>query len=159
DALPIINENGFTLEFDDNLGSNNNEAYIITYQTEDEDEIIGQTNGGGTYENEALFTTKNNGDFPLKASTTVKHHNELIDKNVKINNADETITWTIDVNKSHSELGNIILTDNPSNNQLILEDTFKKREIKMNANGDISMGSGKIIKQTLIKEIKHLKLT
>src|SRR5699024_10788624 len=89
---------------------------------------------------EALFTTKNNGDFPLKASTTVKHHNELIDKNVKINNADETITWTIDVNKSHSELGNIILTDNPSNNQLILEDTFKKREIKMNANGDISYG-------------------
>lgn len=143
-------DNGFTLTFDNNLGSNNNEAYIITYQTEDEDEIIGQKDGSNEYSNEATFTSGDGGEFELKASTTVKNANKLIDKDVNINNADETITWTIDVNESHSELGNIVLTDNPSNNQLILEDTFRKREILMDAAGKIAYGAWEDITPTSV---------
>lgn len=143
---------GFTLMFNENLDDrDNNEAYIIIYQTEDEDEIIGHL-GGGTYGNTAEFTTKSGGTgkFNFQASAIVEHANELIKKRVTMNPSEETITWTIDVNKSHSLLGNIILTDTMSNNQLILPETFEKREIKMDQVGNISYGSWKPAPPTTI---------
>ncbi len=41
------------------------------------------------------------------------------------NASKETITWTLDVNKSHSDLGqNVILTDLPGNNLMLLESSI-----------------------------------
>ena len=125
----------FTLTFTDDT----TDAYLLTYQTKDSDAIIGN-DGTAIYANEAIFDTANNGEFPLSASVKVKHANELIKKNASPNGIEETITWKIEVNKSHSKLGEITLTDIMSDNQLILEETFEKREIKMNEEGTISYG-------------------
>lgn len=132
---------GFSIDFNNLTIEQKNQAYIVTYQTKDSDNIIGKTNGSGTYGNTATFTTPNSGSFTLPASATVQHANELIAKDAKTNSADETITWTVDVNKSHSALDEITLTDKMSENQLILPDTFKMREIKMDAEGKISYGA------------------
>lgn len=140
-------KDGFTIKFTEPT----TEAYIITYQTKDSDDIIGHENGN-SYGNTATFTTPNSGSFTLPASTTVKHANELIDKKAVTNPADETITWTVDVNKSHSALGDIILTDKMSANQLILPDKFKMREIKMDKDGNLSYGSWNSVTPTINSE-------
>lgn len=131
---------GFTIKFNDLITEQNHQAYIVTYETKDSDVIIGQTDGSGSYGNTATFTPLNSEPFTLPASATIRHANELIAKKAETNPDDETITWTIDVNKSHSTLGEITLTDKMSDNQLILTDTFQMREIIMNATGTISYG-------------------
>ncbi|MCG7336603.1 LPXTG cell wall anchor domain-containing protein [Sporosarcina sp. ACRSM] len=135
-----VDNKGFSISFDGLSVEQNHQAYIITYQTKDSDDIIGYENGN-SYENTATFTTPNSGRFPLKASTTVKHANELIGKRAETNPDDETITWTVNINKSHSALGEITLTDKMTENQLILPDTFQMREIIMDEDGNLSYGA------------------
>ena len=137
-------EQGFTITFN----APTTDAYIVTYQTKDSDDIIGNE-GTNLYENEALFTTIDDTEFILSASTTVKHANEIIDKKVQTNPKDETITWTVDVNKSHSALGEgIELRDTISENQLLLADTFKIRDIEMDAEGNVSYTNEREIEPT-----------
>ncbi|ATP38926.1 hypothetical protein CSE16_02200 [Solibacillus sp. R5-41] len=131
-------EKGFTVTFN----KPTTDAYIVEYQTEDVDDIIGYS-GGDTYDNTAKFVTINNKEFEFEAKATVQHANKLISKDVPIQNTnEETITWTVKVNESHSTIGNPIkLTDKMSSNQMILKDTFEVREIKMDANGKHSYGN------------------
>ena len=128
--------NGFTITF--NIATT--DAYIITYQTIDSDDIIGN-NGTDLYENTAIFKTIDDREFELQASTTVKNANKLIHKKAVTDGSEETIAWTVDVNESHSALGNIILTDKMSLNQLILPGTFTKSAITMDAQGNLSYGT------------------
>ncbi|WP_042470736.1 collagen binding domain-containing protein [Bacillus ndiopicus] len=152
-----INETdkGFTLKFTENT----TDAYIVEYQTEDEDEIIGHS-GGGTYGNTAEFTTIDNKTFPFEATATVQHANKLITKDSPSQNSnEETITWTVKVNESHSTLGNpVTLTDKMSTNQLILKDTFEVREIKMNVQGIHSYGDWEQITPTFDEENNSFSL-
>lgn len=145
---------GFTIS----INKDTADAYIITYQTEDEDNIIGQPDRSNTYRNVAAFTTFDDKKFELEASTTVKHGNDLIDKRQKQNPDDETITWTIDVNKSHSSLSKIVLTDIMSENQLILPETFQKREIRMDKEGEISYGEWEPVAPEIDSETNSFSL-
>lgn len=140
---------GFTLEFKnlDTDSSKNNQAYIINYQTKDTDNIIGQdidniisqgTNKQSEYTNTAEFQTTEN--YKYEGKVEIKNANELISKKANTNPNEETITWTVDINKSHSNLGDIELTDKPSDNQLLLKDTFKKRPYKISTDGTITYG-------------------
>ena len=140
-------DQGFTITFT----VDTTDAYIITYQTIDSDDIIGNK-GENKYENTATFTTIDDQEFELKASTTVQHANELIDKKAQTNANEETITWTVDVNQSHSAIGEITLSDKVSENQLILPETFKIREILMNKDGGISHGEWEYVTPKVIKE-------
>ncbi|AXI00758.1 LPXTG cell wall anchor domain-containing protein [Sporosarcina sp. PTS2304] len=116
------------------------DAYIVKYQTKDTDNVIGNGPNGDTYGNTASFATPNSGSFPFTATAEVKHANKLIVKTATQNPNDETITWLVKVNESHSTLGNITLYDKMSPNQLILTETFEKREIRMNKAGTHSYG-------------------
>lgn len=135
-------DQGFTITFNQDT----TDAYLITYKTVDSDDIIGNVIEGedgavintDKYENTAIFSTQNDGSFTLNASTVVKNANKLINKTAKTNPDEETITWTININESHSALGDITLTDKMSENQLILPETFQIREIRMDSNGNLS---------------------
>ncbi|MFC5588999.1 collagen binding domain-containing protein [Sporosarcina soli] len=128
---------GFTITFKDLDDNQKNQAYIIEYHTIDSDEIIGQSDGSNVYKNNALFKTTDKKEYPFSKEVTVSHANELISKNALTNQNEETITWTVDVNKSHSHLGEIRLTDIPSENQLLLKDTLRIREYNMSKEGKI----------------------
>ncbi|WP_249661087.1 collagen binding domain-containing protein [Lysinibacillus fusiformis] len=128
-------DKGFTLTFRDSLsGDINYQAYVVRYNTMDDDHILGigsdtSTDRGNVYTNDATFKTKGTQEFTLE-STPVKIDenvaNNLVTKNKPQQNASkETITWTLDVNKSHSDLGqNVILTDLPGNNLMLLESSI-----------------------------------
>jgi LPXTG-motif cell wall-anchored protein len=128
---------GFTITFKDLDDNQKNQAYIIEYHTIDSDEIIGQSDGSNVYKNNALFKTTDKKEYPFSKEVTVSHANELISKKALTNQNEETITWTVDVNKSHSHLGEIRLTDIPSENQLLLKDTLRIREYNMSKEGKI----------------------
>ncbi|MGE7020787.1 collagen binding domain-containing protein [Solibacillus cecembensis] len=144
----ITNEfdTGFTLTFNSIIDSVlNNEAYVVRYNTVDSDVIlgIGSTNeqdAGNVYKNEATFKTKGTQSFTLKSTpvTIIKDvANNLITKREPNQNSQtEKITWTLDVNKSHSNLGiNVELTDLPGNNLMLLEDSIQIATYKVTAGG------------------------
>lgn len=135
-------ENGkikeYTITFKGLEDEQETQAYLITYTSVDEDNILGRLEdekGTGVYTNAAVFSTTK--DYPLDGKVTVNHSNDLIGKKAVQNPNEETITWTIDINKSHSNLGNIVLTDILSANQLLLKDTFRICEYTINDKGII----------------------
>ena len=117
--------------------ADNNEAYLIEYKTKDADDIYGQNSSNPrNYTNAATLDTPHNGSYNYNATATISNlANQLISKVAKTDPAKDIIDWTVTVNASNSNLGNITLTDTPSSNQKILTNTFKKQEIKMNTNG------------------------
>ncbi|MEK4249274.1 collagen binding domain-containing protein [Paenibacillus sp. FSL W7-1287] len=86
--------------------------------------------------NTAILATPDSGSYRYDATATITNRaNELITKSASILPAQDIINWTVIVNASNSQLGEIVLTDKPSANQLLLLDTFKKQETKLNAGG------------------------
>ncbi|MGK4117595.1 collagen binding domain-containing protein [Lysinibacillus capsici] len=130
---------GFEITFINlDLITDNNEAYLIEYKTKDADDIFGQnsTNAPRDYTNTATLDTPHNGSYNYNATAKISNlANELIKKTATPVPASDIINWAVTVNASNSKLGNITLTDKPSSNQKILTNTFKKQEIKLNANG------------------------
>ncbi|MGE7130265.1 collagen binding domain-containing protein [Lysinibacillus xylanilyticus] len=129
-------DKGFTLTFIDSLPEEiNNQAYVVRYKTMDDDKILGVGSGnasekGNVYTNGATFKTKGTKEFTLDSTPVIIDENvanNLITKNTPTQNAaKELITWTLDVNKSHSDLGkDVTLTDLPGNNLMLLEDSIK----------------------------------
>lgn len=146
---------GYTLTFKSDLVSENNyKAYYIEYETRDSDNIIGLSTGEqaeqndedkGKYTNTATFKTKNETTHSLESTPVIVNNaNHLISKSVSGNassNSDRVLTWTIDINKSLSNIGMVTLKDIPSNNLMLLPDTIRVREIKIASNGSITYGS------------------
>ncbi|WP_341301556.1 collagen binding domain-containing protein [Lysinibacillus sp. FSL H8-0500] len=128
---------GFVITFTGLDSNENNEAYLIEYKTKDADDIYGQSGGNPRqYTNSAELATPHNGDYPYNATATISNRaNELITKSANVVPADDIINWTVTINASNSQLGNITLTDKPSANQKVLTNTFNKQEIKLNASG------------------------
>ncbi|MFD1927801.1 collagen binding domain-containing protein [Sporosarcina siberiensis] len=137
----------FTINFSGLPDGAKKQAYIIKYQTKDSDTVIGNVDGNtkksNEYVNNALFTIDGK-DYPFEAKGKIRFANELIDKSATTNAEDETITWKVNINKSHSILGNITLTDKPSANQMLLKDTFIKREILRSIDGGFTISDIKI---------------
>ncbi|MFJ7731278.1 collagen binding domain-containing protein [Lysinibacillus sp. NPDC097231] len=127
-------DKGFTLTFNIADGLNY-QAYVVRYKTIDDDNILGigsdnENEKGNVYTNGATFKTKGTQEFTLDSTPVIidgNVANNLITKNTPTQNATtEKITWTLDVNKSHSDLGNnVTLTDLPGNNLMLLENSIK----------------------------------
>lgn len=145
---------GYTLTFKSDLESGkNNKAYYIEYETRDSDNIIGlsrdeQTGQAskdqGKYTNTATFKTKDTTTHTLESKpVTVKDANHLISKGVESNSTKETLTWTIEINKSLSDIGEVTLTDKPSENLMLIPDTIEVQEMISvnNYNGKITYSS------------------
>lgn len=145
----------FTLTFDNPLDSAiNNKAYLVTYNTIDDDNILGIESKNPTkleskYSNSATFNTTAGGGKTYEFDSEpviVKNANELLSKKVSAgntsNNTTGTLTWQAEVNKSHSNLGNVVFSDQPSVNLMILPETVQYRKMIINeTTGDITYGS------------------
>lgn len=166
ELVPAEDGKSFTLTFGNNLDTENanNKVYLITYNTVDSDKILGiskeelteaSTGGasytdGALYQNSATFITKVNGNeksYTLpKEDVTVAHANKLVKKpEPDSNSTNKTYTWTVKVNESHSELGEVVLKDTPSDNLMLLPGSIEYQEVTQNANGSLTPGSWKTI--------------
>ncbi|MET4563272.1 LPXTG-motif cell wall-anchored protein/uncharacterized repeat protein (TIGR01451 family) [Lysinibacillus parviboronicapiens] len=147
--LTVAQDNkSYTLRFKNLDAATNNNVYLIEYKTKDSNHILGiESNNanekGDTYTNTATFKTLGETKtYELTASVKVDVANNLLLKNITSagNNSNQTITWKIDVNKSHSTLKNVVLTDTPSGNLMLIPDSIQIRPYVLNATG-ISEGS------------------
>ncbi|MGE7945129.1 collagen binding domain-containing protein [Lysinibacillus xylanilyticus] len=135
---------GYTLTFNKSLNEDvNNKAYLVVYNTVDSDDILGIGSNeegykapGNVYTNTATFTTQGQTHNLVSTPVTIQEDvaNNLITKRSPQQN-DPEIIWTLDVNKSHSKLGDTTLTDTPSDNLILIRDSIKVREYDVSATG------------------------
>ncbi|WP_332650988.1 collagen binding domain-containing protein [Lysinibacillus sp. 54212] len=131
----------FTLTFNDNLPADvNNKVYLVEYNTKDSDDIIGigstdKNAAGNVYSNIAKFQTLGTQEFTLPATpVTVNDANSLLKKEVESQSA-PVVTWLLDINKSLSALGDVTLTDTPSEMLMLVPGSIKIRPYKVTATG------------------------
>ena len=129
----------YTLTFAPSLNTTlNNQSYIVKYKTVDSDNILGvessiEATKGNSYTNSAVFTTKNDKAFNLPADAVNIHEyvaNKLLTKSVSGNdssNRDGILTWTLDINRSNSNLKNVVVSDAPSERIILDKSSIKIR--------------------------------
>ncbi|MGG2084414.1 collagen binding domain-containing protein [Lysinibacillus pakistanensis] len=158
-SLDIPSDNkSFTLTLANDLGNANNKVYIVKYQTKDSDNIIGiessaKTDKNKSYTNTATFTTNVGVSkvYNLPATPVpVYYANKLIEKGNPSSNSNQTttapgsnstterLTWTLNVNRSLSTLGEVKVEDVPSGNQMLLKETIQVRKNAVNKDTGIS---------------------
>ncbi|MEC1176910.1 collagen binding domain-containing protein [Metasolibacillus meyeri] len=119
-------------------------TYVILYQTQDIDNIIGIDGASGTnptYDNTATFIIQ--GDVPKvlgEPEIPVKDGNHLLTKNIHQSDTISRpyIEWTLDINKSLSNLGETKVKDIPVGNIIVIKDSVKLRPYTVNAGTGIT---------------------
>ncbi|MER2170580.1 MAG: collagen binding domain-containing protein [Psychrobacillus psychrodurans] len=146
-----LDKKGYSLTFKNSLDATlNNEAYVVVYETKDSDNIFGIGSNedgytaGNVYGNEAKFQTRGTQNFTLNSTpVTIPTDiaNSLIKKGAPIQNSSaQKVTWMLDVNKSHSNLGETVVEDTPSQNLMLVPNSIKLRAYAVSATA-ISAGS------------------
>lgn len=110
---------------------NDNFKYYVEYRTS-----VSATKVKARYSNTAIF---NDGikDRELKASVGVSNGNKFVTK-TGVQDKD-VINWSIKINESQSTIKDAKLVDTPSNNQILLEDTFVLYPVKVRENGSFTI--------------------
>ena len=147
-TLTVASDNkSYKLTFNNPFDSSlDNKTYRVTYKTKDSDNIlgIGSTNpndGGAIYRNTAKFTTSGGTVFNIPSDPVELHWwvaNDLISKGLDDNNSSNTngiLTWTLDVNRSHSDLKNVKVSDKPSQYIFVDRSSFLIRPYVVNTGG------------------------
>ena len=144
---------GFTLTFINSLDKDvNNKAYYVEYQTIDSDNILGiskpeleaahkEVNSANQsqYSNGAKFTTKEKTYTLTTTPVSIKNANNLIEKSAKPDSKNGIYDWSLYVNKSHSTLGDVTVSDEMSPNLMLLPDSIQVCELSISKDGTISI--------------------
>ncbi|WP_285398950.1 collagen binding domain-containing protein [Lysinibacillus sp. fls2-241-R2A-57] len=146
--LTIAPDNkSYTLKFKDLDNKTNNQVYLVEYKSKDSNHVLGiesdkASDKGDTYTNTATFKTLNDTKtYTLEAKVTVDEANNLLSKSVQQNSGKQTIIWTLDVNKSHSTLKNVKVSDFPSGYLMLIPDSIQIRPYVVNETGISAEGS------------------
>jgi len=109
-------------------------AYLITYKTSLNHLLIKDK-----YVNTASIYDGENKVTDLSASVSVPNGGKYIDKSGNQNG--KIINWTANINFGQSYVSDVKLTDTPSPNQVILENSFHLYTTSVAENGSVSKGS------------------
>lgn len=108
-------------------------AYIINFKTSLKAKLVDSpviTNTANLY-NEGKKESKD-----LTASLTIPKANEFVQKSGSQSNT--KIKWTVSINYSQSYIEDAAVTDDPSDNQILLADSFKLYATTVNPAGDVA---------------------
>ncbi|SDZ08507.1 LPXTG-motif cell wall anchor domain-containing protein [Evansella caseinilytica] len=109
-------------------------AYWITLKTSLNNQLI-----KASYDNQAMLFSDNKEAIPLDASVSVRHGGEYTNKSGGQNG--RVIDWRININFGQSYVSDAVVTDTPSNNQILLEDTFRLYATEVATNGTMTKGA------------------
>ncbi|MFF5993964.1 collagen binding domain-containing protein [Lysinibacillus sp. KU-BSD001] len=160
-----VRKTGYTLTFDNALASDkNNEVYLVEYKTKDMDNIVGigsdepKYDSDDTYKNSATFKTTTTHTLE-STPVTVKNANSLINKAVSNNtssNSTDILLWTIDVNKSLSDLKNVVVKDNPSDSLMLIQSSIEIRKYGVGTSGATTSASwGKLSNSSFVHSFEN----
>ncbi|MEI2394178.1 collagen binding domain-containing protein, partial [Paenibacillus phytohabitans] len=120
-----------------------NYAFYVTFKTTFADKVIDVK----TVDNTALLydgTTKESAD--LNASVNILNGGEYIAKTGAQNN--NKIDWTVYINRNQSVVKDALVTDTPSENQILLTNTYHLYKTNVAENGTITPASEELIRGT-----------
>ncbi|MFD1431061.1 SpaA isopeptide-forming pilin-related protein, partial [Lacticaseibacillus mingshuiensis] len=116
------------------LPNDSSKAYVLTYQTSLSGKVIDQK----SYDNTATYTN-NEKSSDLTAKVTVPNSGNVLDKSGKQDPTNSAYAlWTIGVNKAQSTFSDAVVTDEPSENQIIDESSIVIYPGKVASNGDFT---------------------
>ncbi|MCX2455043.1 SpaA isopeptide-forming pilin-related protein [Lacticaseibacillus nasuensis] len=116
------------------LPDDSSKAYVLTYQTSLSGKVIDQK----SYDNTATYTN-NKKSSDLTAQVSVPNSGNVLDKTGKQDPTNSAYAlWTIWVNKAQSTFSDAVVTDEPSDNQIIDESSIVIYPGKVAANGDFT---------------------
>ena len=102
------------------LPDDSSKAYVLTYQTSLSGKVIDQK----SYDNTATYTN-NKKSSDLTAQVSVPNSGNVLDKTGKQDPTNSAYAlWTIWVNKAQSTFSDAVVTDEPSDNQIIDESSI-----------------------------------
>ncbi|MDT0111231.1 SpaA isopeptide-forming pilin-related protein [Listeria booriae] len=123
---PANNET-LTVHFPDGVSA----SYLIEFQTSLEGQLVAPT-----YHNDALFTNDTFPDHTLSADVSIANGGDMV---AKTGSQDENgfVNWAVTINPSLSELHDVVMTDTPSPNQAIDENSIVVYRTIIRADGTI----------------------
>ncbi|WP_246020232.1 collagen binding domain-containing protein [Lysinibacillus telephonicus] len=126
-------ENGETLGFKLAFNQSINSGYIITYKTTLDNQLIVEK-----YDNTATLYDDTQKLTDLNAGVAVKHGGEYVNKDGLQDG--KVIDWTVYINRGQSTIADATISDTPSENLILVEDSFVVYKTEVNQDGTISKG-------------------
>ncbi|MBA3925492.1 SpaA isopeptide-forming pilin-related protein [Listeria rustica] len=124
----VSNNQTLTVEYDDSVSG----AYIVEFQTSLEGQVV-----HATYTNDAVFSNDTYPDSTLSAEVSIANGDSLVNK-TGFQDQDGFVNWSLTVNPSLSTLDDVVVTDTPSNNQAIDEDSIVLYRTTVQPDGTIT---------------------
>ncbi|MHA5135047.1 SpaA isopeptide-forming pilin-related protein, partial [Oenococcus oeni] len=116
------------------LPEGSTKAYVLTYETSLAGKVIDQS----SYTNTAKYTN-NSKEQDLTASVSVPNSGSFATKSGKQDSNDSAYAdWNIIVNKSQSTLKDVVVTDQPSSNQIVDPDSIVIYGTTIDSNGNVT---------------------
>ncbi|WP_164510151.1 SpaA isopeptide-forming pilin-related protein [Lacticaseibacillus yichunensis] len=116
------------------LPNDSSKAYVLIYQTSLSGKVIDQK----SYDNTATYTN-NEKSSDLTAKVTVPNSGNVLDKSGKQDPTNSAYAlWTIWVNKAQSTFSDAVVTDEPSDNQIIDQSSIVIYPGKVASNGNFT---------------------
>jgi LPXTG-motif cell wall-anchored protein len=122
-----------------------NSPYYITYKTSLNGVVV-----NGTYSNTATLYDDQTKLVDLTGSVSPKYGGTFATKTgVQGTGTDsENVNWTVTINPSQSTISNAVLTDVPTNNQIIDPDSFHLYKTTVAQDGTITQSAEELVKGT-----------
>ncbi|MGV2622827.1 UNVERIFIED_CONTAM: SpaA isopeptide-forming pilin-related protein, partial [Halobacillus marinus] len=123
-------EPGFRITFLNNIDT----AYKVTYKTS----LNGLEKIDAQYSNTAVLYDGGKQETSLDASVSIPYGGSYTGKQGTQNG--KVIDWKVNINFAQAEITNATITDNPSNNQSLLDNSFVLYATEVAANGTVTKG-------------------
>ncbi|BCC08904.1 MULTISPECIES: SpaA isopeptide-forming pilin-related protein [Bacillus cereus group] len=130
------NKNTLKVHFKQSINS----PYYIIFKTSLDGELI-----QGTYKNEAELKDGSKIVNTLKGDAQVKKGGSFVTK--KAVQDDNYINWSIAINESQSTIADAVVTDDPTDNQVLVEDSFHLYPTTVDYYGNVTKDTANELKQ------------
>lgn len=133
------NDETFQVDFPDGV----NQTYLIEFQTSLADQVIEDSKA---YDNVADYSNQGT-DRDVNGEVSVKNGGSFIQKDGKPDPDDANyVDWDVVINPSQSTLDNVVITDKPSENQILDKNSIKLYETTVSEDGTVTPNKDKPLK-------------
>ncbi|MET1248538.1 SpaA isopeptide-forming pilin-related protein [Sporolactobacillus sp. STCC-11] len=125
------NNKTLTVKFKTDADDTN--QYMVEFKTSLDGQVV---NGASSYTNIATYHNEGYPDRQIRGTVSITNGGTLVTKNGA--QSGNYVNWYVNVNPSQSALDDVTVTDDPSDNQILDENSFKVYEAKYDGSGAIS---------------------
>ncbi|MFT8311643.1 MAG: SpaA isopeptide-forming pilin-related protein [Sporolactobacillus sp.] len=123
-------DNNKTLTVKFKTGVDDTNQYMVVFKTSLDGLVV---NGASSYTNIATYHNEGHPDRQITGTVSITNGGKLVTKNGA--QSGNYVNWFVNVNPSQSALDDVTVTDDPSDNQILDENSFHVYEAKYDSSG------------------------